>query len=71
MVVMADDDDNDDKDAVDSTRVDAGEKTIEEEEEEDDDDRGNDRPRLSWAGPVIATRNEVQDRDSTDVVESR
>jgi len=62
MVVMADDDDDD---AVDGTRVDAGEKTIEEEEDEDDDfDRGNDQPRLSWAGPVIATRNEVQDRDS-------
>lgn len=66
---MADDDDDDD--AVDGTRVDAGEKTIEEEEEDDDDDRSNDRPRLSWAGPVIATRNEVQDRDSSDVVESR
>ena len=47
------------------------EMTIEEEEEDDDDDRGNDRPRLSWAGPVIATGNEVQDRDSSDVVESR
>ena len=47
------------------------EMTIEEEEKDDDNDRGNDRPRLSWAGPVIATGNEVQDRDSSDVVESR
>ena len=63
MVVMAEDDDDDD-----DARVDAGEaKTTEEEEE----DRGDDRPKLSWAGPVIAAGNEGQDRDSSDVDESR
>ncbi|KAL3762628.1 hypothetical protein ACHAW5_001221 [Stephanodiscus triporus] len=64
MVVTAEDDDGDDDDG--GARMDAGEaKTTAEE------DRGDDRPRLSWAGPVVATGNEGQDHDSSYVDESR